>query len=455
MDEPKVLIVPDDLLTQAELKEALGTDLGRTVATALEAAADRLRAERFPLLLLDLDRLFALAEPDHVFGRLADIRRRNTATKVIALVPEGGRSAAAEALRLGASDVLLKPLDAGLLRILVRRARWIYDLEQHQAPAASPPEEDEEMVGTSDGIRRVFAMIRKVATTDVPVLITGESGTGKELTAKAIHERSPRARGPFVTINCGAIPETLLESELFGHEKGSFTGALQQRKGKVEYAQGGTVFLDEVGELPMGLQVKMLRFLQDRTIERIGGRHSIALDARIIAATHVDLAAAIVQGKFRQDLFYRLGVVNIHVPPLRERGEDALLMARVFLRLASAQTGKRMHGFTKEGLDAIRTYSWPGNVRELLNKIRRAVVMAEGPYITPEDLDLPFGRPLALAPQASLREAKRRHEAELLAQGLALHNGNLSRVAEELRISRPTLYKLLHKHGLKKNRASA
>jgi two-component system NtrC family response regulator len=240
----------------------------------------------------------------------------------------------------------------------------------------------------------------------------------------------------------------LLESELFGHEKGAFTGAHQQKRGKFEYAHGGTIFLDEVGELPLALQVKLLRFLQDRTIERIGGRQPIEVDARIIAATHVDLPAAIAAGRFREDLYYRLGVVTVSLPSLRERGEDVLLMARVFLGEASRQMRRPIEGFTREAVDAIRAYPWRGNVRELLNKIRRAVVMAEGSRITPEDLDLPSAGTGSLATGLSLREARRRADAEIVAKALVLHNGNLSRTAQGLRISRPALYKLIRRHGV-------
>jgi two-component system NtrC family response regulator len=281
----------------------------------------------------------------------------------------------------------------------------------------------------------------------MPVLITGESGTGKELTAKAIHERSLRKEGPFVAINCGAIPENLLESELFGHERGAFTGAIQQKKGKVEYAQGGTLFLDEVGELPYGLQVKLLRFLQERKFERVGGRQSIEMDVRIMAATNVNLKQAIEHGSFREDLYYRLAVVHLHLPPLRDRGEDILLMATAFLKHASEQHGKRLQGFTREAIQAIQSHTWPGNVRELSNKIRRAVVMSEKPQITPEDLDLPFSVNGNIAP-VSLKETRLKIEADLLAQAVSLHGGNLSRVAEELGISRPTLYRRLRRFGL-------
>jgi two-component system NtrC family response regulator len=311
----------------------------------------------------------------------------------------------------------------------------------------------EEMVGTSPGIRGVFDLVRKVAKTDMPVLITGETGTGKELTAQAIHDRGQLKQGPFVPINCGAIPETLLEPELFGHERGAFTGAVQQKKGRLEAAAGGTLFLDEVGDLLSSLQVKLLRFLQKGTFERVGGHETLHVDARVIAATNVDLKAAIDQNRFREDLYYRLGVLHIHLPPLRERGEDTLLMAMSFLKQAAASQRKPIRGYTSEALEAIRSYPWPGNVRELSNRVRRAVVMAEGSEITPRDMDLTHetlqegGDSLD-----SLRAAHRRIEVELIVKAMSIHRGNLTRVARDLdlEVSRSTLYRKLRAYRLER-----
>lgn len=308
----------------------------------------------------------------------------------------------------------------------------------------------DEMVGASSAIRTVLALVRKVANTEMPVLITGETGTGKELTAQAIHERSLRKHGPFVPINCGAIPETLLESELFGHERGAFTGAVQQKKGKLEAAAGGTLFLDEVGDLLPTLQVKLLRFLQEGTFERVGGQETLHVDARVIAATNVDLKAAIDKNLFREDLYYRLGVLHIHLPPLRERGEDTLLMAMVFLKQAAAIYRKPIQGYTPQAVDALRAHSWPGNVRELSNRVRRAVVMAEGTEITPHDLDLAVEELQAVDSLDSLRAAHRRIEMELLTKAISVHRGNLTRMARDLEVSRSTLYRKLRTYGLEK-----
>ncbi|MGE3976850.1 MAG: sigma-54 interaction domain-containing protein [Nitrospira sp.] len=308
----------------------------------------------------------------------------------------------------------------------------------------------EEMVGTSPSIRAVFDSIRKVAQTDMPVLITGETGTGKELTVQAIHERSLRKQGPCVPINCGAIPDTLLESELFGHERGAFTGAVQQKKGKLEAAAGGTLFLDEVGDLLPPLQVKLLRFLQEGTFERLGGQQTLRVNARVIAATNIDLKVAIGKNLFREDLYYRLGVMHIHLPPLRERGEDTSLMAMIFLKRTAAFYRKPIRGYTPDAIKAIHSYSWPGNVRELSNKIRRAVVMAEGDEITPCDLDLTCETVQPEDSLASLRVAHRRIEVELIVKAISLHRGNLTRVARDLGVSRTTLYRKLRFYNLEK-----
>ena len=308
----------------------------------------------------------------------------------------------------------------------------------------------DEMVGASPAICAVFDLVRKMANTEMPVLITGETGTGKELTAQAIHGRSLRKHGPFVPINCGAIPETLLESELFGHERGAFTGAVQQKKGKLEAAAGGTLFLDEVGDLLPALQVKLLRFLQEGTFERVGGQETLHVDARVLAATNVDLKTAIDKNLFREDLYYRLGVLHIHLPPLRDRGEDTLLMAMVFLKQAAVTYRKTIRGYTPQAIDALRAYSWPGNVRELSNRVRRAVVMAEGMEITPHDLDLVVEELQTGDSLDSLRAAHRRIEMELLAKAISLHRGNMTRMARDLEVSRSTLYRKLRAYGLEK-----
>jgi DNA-binding NtrC family response regulator len=307
-----------------------------------------------------------------------------------------------------------------------------------------------EMIGTCPSMHRVFHLIRKVSHSDVPVLVTGASGTGKEMVAQAIHQRSLRSKGPFVAVNCGAIPRELLESELFGHEKGSFTGAYRTVAGKVEMANNGTLFLDEVGELPLELQVKLLRFLQEYAFERVGGRETKTVDLRIISATNGDLKELIAAGKFREDLFYRLNVVNIDLPTLKERDEDALIMANVFLRRYAAKTERSILGFDQEAVKAIQSYSWPGNIRELINHIRRAVVMAEDTWVTPENLGLDVNEFQARPTNGmGLKEAKAQFEAKLLAEALASCRGNVQLAARLLKTSRSVIYHLINKHDLK------
>jgi two-component system NtrC family response regulator len=279
-------------------------------------------------------------------------------------------------------------------------------------------------------------------------LVLGESGTGKELIARAIHKQSSRQAAPFVTINCGAIPAELLESELFGHEKGAFTGAHIQRKGRIEFAQGGTLFLDEIGETPLSLQVKLLRFLQDYQVERVGGRESLPMDVRVIAATNRDLKKAITDERFREDLYYRLSVLTIAVPPLRERRSDIPLLANAFLQRYAREYRKRLKGFSPDVYEAAQAYSWPGNVRELENRIKRAVIMAEGRFVTVNDMELPF--PSQSAKHETLRTTREQSEREQILKVLGRYNGNISRTAADLGISRPALYERMEKLGIKR-----
>ena len=306
------------------------------------------------------------------------------------------------------------------------------------------------MVGVSEPMRQVFNLIRKIAATDLPVLITGASGTGKEMVARSIHQRSLRAAGPFVAINCAAIPRELLESELFGHEKGAFTGAYRTSIGTVERAQGGTLFLDEVGELPLELQVKLLRFLQEFTFERVGGRKTMEADLRVISATNSDLTALIKEGNFREDLYYRLDVLSVELPLLKDRDDDLLIMATIFLKRYASRVGKKDLRFSKEAMTAIQAHNWPGNIRELTNRIRRSVVMADGPLIAPEHLGIAVSHlePEPYCDGLSLKEAKARFEAQLIAQVLAKYNGNVLLAAKALRTSRSMLYNLIQKYNL-------
>jgi two-component system NtrC family response regulator len=306
------------------------------------------------------------------------------------------------------------------------------------------------MIGACDAMLNVFDLIRKVAATDCPVLITGASGTGKEMAARAIHQRSMRSKGPFIAINCGAIPRELLESELFGYEKGAFTGAYRSSIGTVERAHNGTLFLDEVGELPIELQVKLLRFLQEYTFERVGGRKTIKVDLRVISATNCNLKELIAHGRFREDLYYRLDVVNLDLPHLKDRGEDMLIMAKFFLKYYTAKQNKNILGFSPEALTAIQMHPWPGNIRELVNRIRRAVVMTESPWIMPENMSLKISEinPEPFIEGMGLREAKKRLEIEMVTAALGKYQGNVRLAAKALKTSRSVIYNLMEKYKI-------
>jgi two-component system, NtrC family, response regulator len=306
------------------------------------------------------------------------------------------------------------------------------------------------MIGTSPAMLQVFNLIRKVATTDFPVLITGASGTGKEMVAKAIHLRSKRAQGPFVALNCGAIPRELMESELFGHERGAFTGAFRTVAGKAELANRGVLFLDEIGELPLEVQVKLLRFLQEFSFERVGGRQSIEVDVRVISATNCDLNEMMRSGSFRDDLYYRLDGINIELPPLRDRDDDVLIMAKLFIQHVSSELGKDLKGFTQAAIRTLQRYSWPGNVRELINRIRRAGVMAEAQWVTPKDLGLDDPEmQVNIQDDLSLAEIMAQFEAKLVSNVLAKCGGNVAMAARSLKTSRSVIYHLIKKYSLK------
>ena len=381
---------------------------------------------------------------------LTEMLAQDRFAKIIIISGQGEKTNALQAIGAGAYDFLTKPVEVEELKVILKRTFHVASLERdyRDLQVQLQAETFEGLLGTSTQMQRVFGSIRKVATTDAPVLILGESGTGKEMAALAIHRRSARKAGLFVAINCSAIPETLLESELFGHEKGSFTGAHVQRKGRIETASGGTLFLDEIGEIPLQLQVKLLRFLQEQRIERVGGRQEIQVDTRVIAATNVDLKKAITTERFREDLYYRLAVVNINLPPLRDREGDISLLAQEFLRRNVAANGKDGLSFSQDAFRAINAHSWPGNVRELENRVKRAVIMAEGKRLTAADLELES--PSAAPATLNLKEAREAVEREVINRALRKHGGKITSAAAEMGISRPTLYELMEKLGLKK-----
>jgi two-component system NtrC family response regulator len=447
-DRPKLLIVEDDPGLQKQLKWCFdGYDVQS--AETRGAAIAALRRHEPAVVLQDLG---LPPDPEGVsegFATLLEIIRLAPHTKVIVVTGQLDKENAVKAVGLGAYDFYQKPLDTDVLRLIVERAFHIHDLERQnrllaQNKARMPLDG---VIATSESMMKVCRMIEKVAPTNASALLLGESGTGKELLARALHVLSPRSQQAFIAINCAAIPDTLLESELFGYEKGAFTGAFKQTPGKFELADGGTLFLDEIGDMPVALQAKLLRFLQDRVIERIGGRERIPVDVRVVCATNRDLPSLVQTGAFRQDLFYRISEVTVQIPPLRERPGDSIVIGQSVLERLSREYGRSVRGFTPEALRAIQAFPWPGNIRELENKIKSAIIMTDGKYIGVDELQLTDVS--ADAPDwLNLREVRRRAESDAIRQALALSHGNLSRAAELLGITRPTLYDLLEKHSI-------
>ncbi|WP_234271348.1 sigma-54 dependent transcriptional regulator [Billgrantia ethanolica] len=339
-----------------------------------------------------------------------------------------------------------EPVDIDQIDCLMQHAVVMKRLRSEAAASVVLPRAEFGMVGTVPAMHKVFETIRRVALVDAPVFISGESGTGKELAARAIHERSPRASAPFITVNCGALPGSLIQSELFGHEKGAFTGASQQKIGQIEAAAGGTLFLDEIGDLPLELQVNLLRFLEEKTIQRIGALDEIHVDVRVLSATHIDLEKAVEKGRFREDLFHRLNVLRVNIPPLRERQEDIEILARYFFNKFIEEKSMKVRGFSLEALALMRQYHWPGNIRELINRVRRAMVMCEQRLVKPTDLGLE--RRASIRHAITLEEARNCADKEALIGALNRHKHKVKKAADELGVSRVTLYRLMEKHQL-------
>ena len=454
MKKPKLLIVDDDEDLRTQMKWALAGDYDIVLAEDRISAMAAMRKAQPAVITLDLGLPPEPAGVEEGFAALDEIIAENSQTKVIIITGRGEKENALRAIEKGAYDFFYKPIQLDELKVVLGRAFYVSQLEQEQRALRKRLSGDtfEGMLGTCQKMQDIYAVIRKVSTTDAPVLVMGESGTGKELVARAMHRLSVRQAKPFIVINCGAIPENLLESELFGHEKGAFTGAHIQRKGRFEMVEGGTLFLDEIGELPLSLQVKLLRFLQERTIERVGGREQIDVDARVIAATNRDLKEAMKEGKFREDLYFRLGVILMSLPPLREREGDIVLLAKAFLERYADENRKKIKGFTDQALDSIVSYDWPGNVRELENRVKRAVIMAEGLKIIPADLDMEEVAPIPRQKYENmgLKEAREALEKEMLFKAFARNKDNLTKVANELGVSRPTLYDMMEKYGIPK-----
>ena len=449
--KPKLLIVEDDEGLQAQLKWAY-EDFDVVIVGTREAAIDALRTEEPAVVTLDLG---LPPDPDGTsegFAVLEAIMALKPDTKVIVASGHGARESALHAVDRGAYDFYQKPVDIDTLGLIVQRAYRLYQLETENRRLAQQVGEDRTVLGAmvtaAPEMAKVARTIERVAPTNVSVMLLGASGTGKELLARGVHDCSERRRGAFVAINCAAIPETLLESELFGHEKGAFTGAVKTTEGKIELAHGGTLFLDEVGDIPLPLQVKLLRFLQERNIERLGGRKTIPVDTRIVCATHQNLEAMISDGTFREDLFYRLAEMVIKVPTLAERTGDAILLAKYFLARFSDEMNLKVKGFAPDALAAIDNWSWPGNVRELENRVKRAVIMADAKLVSVEDLDLEQAGDDGADITLNIKAAREQADRRLIRQALARSEGNISNTAKLLGISRPTLYDLLKQYDL-------
>ena len=440
----KLLIIEDDPGLQRQLKWALDEFDVECAGTREEALAAARRLEP-PIVLQDLG---LPPDPDGVeegFACITELLRLAPATKIIVVTGREGREHALRAIRLGAYDFCQKPVDLQVLTLVIDRARRIHELETENRRLAEsrPANALDGVIAASEPMAKICRLVQKLAPTQATVLLLGESGTGKERLAQALHGLSTRVGAPMVAINCAAIPENLLESELFGYERGAFTGAVKQTRGKIETADGGTLFLDEIGDMPLPLQAKLLRFLQERVIERVGGREVIQVDVRIIAATHRDLKAAIAEKSFREDLFYRISEVTVNIPPLRERGSDPVLLANYLLQEACKRHGKAQMKLSPDAITAIEHYGWPGNVRELENRVNAAAIMAEGKLVTAEDLTLE--QPADGGIILPLREVRQKAESAAVHRALAIAGGNMSKAAELLGVTRPTLYDLMER----------
>ncbi len=444
----KILLVEDDPGLQKQLKWSLA-DYELVMAADRDSAVAQLRRHEPPVVLLDLGLPPDADGATEGLATLQQILSLAPTTKVIVVTGNLDRSNAVQAIHLGAYDYFQKPFDPDVLALMIARALHVHALEAENRMLLAKQHGGalQGLITSSEPMLKVCRTVEKVAPANVTVLLLGESGTGKEVLARGVHELSPRSDARFVAINCAAIPDTLLESELFGYEKGAFTGAAKQTIGKIEYANEGTLFLDEIGDLPMPLQAKLLRFLQERVIERLGGRGEIPVDVRIVCATHRDLATMIREGSFREDLYYRLSEITVNIPPLRERTGDAVLLAQAFLERYTLEMGRNIRGFTADALGALEAHTWPGNVREMENLIKRAAIMADGNQVTASDLGLEAGHD-ARQP-INLRQARENAERLAISRALAQSDNNIAQTAELLGITRPTLYDLMTKIGMK------
>ncbi|MEM6639853.1 MAG: PEP-CTERM-box response regulator transcription factor [Pseudomonadota bacterium] len=452
--KPKLLVVEDDPGIQSQLKWCF-EDYDVVFGDDRPSAIAELRRHEPAVVLQDLGLPPDAEGVSEGLATLEEILALKPHTKVIVVTGNDEKDNAVRAVAGGAYDFYQKPIDADVLLLIVKRAFHMHALEEQNrqllAQRGGTPLGG--IIAVSAEMLKVCRLIEKVAPTNATTLLLGESGTGKEVLARAIHAESRRADGPFIAINCAAIPENLLESELFGYEKGAFTGATKRTEGKIEYANGGTLFLDEIGDMPMALQAKLLRFLQERVVERVGGRTEIPVDVRVVCATNQNLQSCISDGRFREDLYYRICEVTCNIPPLRDREGDAVVLARAFLQKFAERHNRSLRGFTNDAVQLIERYPWPGNVRELENKINGAVIMADGKQVNADDLALDVDD--GTAQPLNLREVRQNAERKALNRSLALTDGNISKAAELLGITRPTFYDLMQRHNLAEKKASA
>lgn len=443
----KILVVDDDLGIQKQLKWSFS---GYEVVFAgdRESAIAQLRRYEPKVVTLDLGLPPDPANASEGMLALEEILALAPQTKVIVVTGNNDKENALKAIALGAYDFYQKPIDSDTIQILVHRASNLYKLEQENRQLAQAAPAMGKIIGNSESIQMASRKAEKIAQTDISTLLLGESGTGKEVFARSIHEHSLRRDKAFVAINCASIPENLLESELFGYEKGAFTGANKTTLGKIETAQGGTLFLDEIGDMPLGLQAKMLRFLQERVIERVGGRSEIPVDIRVICATHRNLHNMVAEETFREDLYYRVGEIVINIPPLRDRDNDVILLARTFLNLYNEEFNTNVKGFADGAIKAMNQHRWKGNIRELQNKLKSAVILAEGNVIQADDLGLMFNDSEETMESFNLREVRELAESKAIRRAYFLSEKNMSKTAELLGVTRPTLYSLIDKYHL-------
>ncbi|WP_448547414.1 PEP-CTERM-box response regulator transcription factor [Thalassotalea fusca] len=443
----KLLIVDDDKGIQKQLKWSL-SDYEAILADDRESAIAAIRRYEPKVVTLDLGLPPDETNASEGLAALEEILAIAPYTKVIVITGNDDRTNALKAINAGAYDFYQKPIEPEVINVIVSRAFSVAAIEEENRKMREVGGSDIGIIGNSESIERLRTMVKRIAPTQITALLLGESGTGKEVTANAVHLASDRKKKPFVAINCASIPETLLESELFGFEKGAFTGAHRTTKGKIECAEGGTLFLDEIGDMPFNLQAKLLRFLQEKRIERLGGRQEISVDVRVVCATNQNLEEMVAAKTFREDLFYRVSEITLNIPPLRDRDEDVLILAQYFLQRYATEYKRNIKGFSDDGLSAIKAHRWPGNIRELQNKVKSAAIMATGTLVTAMDLGFFDHTDTNVELNLNLRQVREQAESLAIQKAYALAEGNMSKTAELLGVTRPTLYSLIEKYEL-------